>query len=138
NILTGGRADLVEGGIDLFGERPLWGYGSGSFQSAYRDHREDKDLPVTESHTEPVTVAAEQGLIGLVAYLLLILVALRTLSRGIWAGQPARVAVLAAFVALLVHTLAYAGFFDDPITWVLLAVGASLAHATPPAVREPA
>jgi len=138
NILTGGRADLVEGGIDLFGERPLQGYGSGSFQSAYRDHREDKDLPVTESHTEPVTVAAEQGLIGLVAYLLLILVALRTLSRGIWAGQPARVAVLAAFVALLVHTLAYAGFFDDPITWVLLAVGASLAHATPPAVREPA
>jgi putative inorganic carbon (HCO3(-)) transporter len=138
NILTGGRADLVEGGADLFAERPLWGYGSGSFQSAYRDHREDKDLPVTESHTEPVTVAAEQGLIGLVAYLLLILVALRTLSRGIWAGQPARVAVLAAFVALLVHTLAYAGFFDDPITWVLLAVGASLAHATPPAVREPA
>jgi hypothetical protein len=39
----------------------------------------------------------------------------------------ARAAVLAAFVALLVHTLAYAGFFEDPITWVLLAVGASLA-----------
>ena len=40
-----------------------------------------------------------------------------------------RAAVLAAFVALLVHTMAYAGFFEDPITWVLLAVGASLAHA---------
>ena len=38
-----------------------------------------------------------------------------------------RAAVLAAFVALLVHTMAYAGFFEDPITWVLLAVGASLA-----------
>jgi hypothetical protein len=36
-------------------------------------------------------------------------------------------AVLAAFVALLAHTMAYAGFFEDPITWVLLAVGASLA-----------
>ena len=47
---------------------------------------------------------------------------------------PARAAVLAAFVALLVHTMAYAGFFEDPITWVLLAIGASLAHA--PAVRE--
>jgi hypothetical protein len=39
----------------------------------------------------------------------------------------ARAAVLAAFVALLVHTLSYAGFFEDPITWVLLAIGASLA-----------
>ena len=35
--------------------------------------------------------------------------------------------MLAAFVALLVHTMAYAGFFEDPIAWVLMAVGASLA-----------
>ena len=41
----------------------------------------------------------------------------------------ARAAVLATFVALLVHTMAYAGFFEDPITWVLLAAGASLAAA---------
>ena len=57
------------------------------------------------------------------------------------AGIPARAAVLAAFVALLVHTLAYAGFFEDPITWVLLAVGASLAHAAAgddPVIRKPA
>jgi hypothetical protein len=47
----------------------------------------------------------------------------------------ARAAVLAAFVALLVHTMAYAGFFEDPITWVLLAIGASLAAA--PTVRKP-
>ncbi len=40
---------------------------------------------------------------------------------------PARPALLAAFVALLVHTMAYAGFFEDPIAWVLLAAGASLA-----------
>jgi hypothetical protein len=46
-----------------------------------------------------------------------------------------RAAVLAAFVALLVHTMAYAGFFEDPITWVLLAIGASLAA---PVVRQPA
>jgi putative inorganic carbon (hco3(-)) transporter len=163
NILTGGRANLVEGGAELFAERPLWGYGSGSFQEAYRDHREDKDVPVSESHTEPITVAAEQGLIGLALYISLIVVALWTLGRGIWAsraaggddregspgresprsetgpaGLAARATILAAFIALLVHTLSYAGFFDDPITWVLLAIGASLAHAAPPVVREPA
>ncbi len=161
NIDTSGRANLVSGGIDLFAERPIWGYGSGSFQAAYRDHRENKDVPVSISHTEPVTVAAEQGLLGLLLYVALIVVALWTMTSGIrgppvgsaegesenGAGLPrpqdspsallaGRAAVLAAFVALLVHTMAYAGFFEDPITWVLLAIGASLASA--PAVRDSA
>ncbi len=140
NIDTSGRANLVSGGLDLFAERPLQGYGSGSFQDAYRDHRENKDVPVSVSHTEPVTIAAEQGLLGLTLYVALIVVALWTMTAGI-RGPPsvplaARPAVLAAFVALLVHTMAYAGFFEDPITWVLLAIGASLAHA--PTVRDPA
>jgi O-antigen ligase len=145
NVDLSGRGSLVSGGVDLFGERPIQGYGSGSFQAAYREHRENKDAPVTVSHTEPVTVAAEQGLIGLAVYLALIVVALWTLGRGLWgpehAGIAARAAVLAAFVALLVHTLAYAGFFEDPITWVLLAIGASLAHAATgddPVIRRPA
>jgi hypothetical protein len=41
----------------------------------------------------------------------------------------ARAAVFATFVALIVHTMAYAGFYEDPITWVLLAAGVSLATA---------
>ncbi|HET9197003.1 MAG TPA: O-antigen ligase family protein [Solirubrobacterales bacterium] len=148
NVDLSGRGSLVSGGVDLFSERPGWGYGSGSFQAAYRDHRENKDAPVTISHTEPVTVAAEQGLLGLVLYLALIVVALGTLGNGLWSARAAgpvsalaaRAAVLAAFVALLVHTLAYAGFFEDPITWVLLAIGASLAHAATgdDPVRKPA
>jgi O-antigen ligase len=149
NVDLSGRGSLVSGGVDLFAERPIQGYGSGSFQAAYRNHRENKDAPVTVSHTEPVTVAAEQGLLGLLVYFALILVALGTLGRGLFtphpapgpAGPAARAAVLAAFVALLIHTLAYAGFFEDPITWVLLAVGASLAHAAAgdgPVIRKPA
>jgi O-antigen ligase len=167
NVDLSGRGSLISGGADLFSERPIQGYGSGSFQAAYREHRANKDAPVTVSHTEPVTVAAEQGLLGLLVYLALIAVALWTLGRGLWnaspaggadlgdhpspnaggggtksgsgpAGLAARAAVLAAFVALLVHTLAYAGFFEDPLTWVLLAVGASLAHADDPVIREPA
>jgi O-antigen ligase len=154
NLDTSGRANLVSGGAELFSERPLWGYGSGSFQTAYRDHLEtDKKAPVTISHTEPVTVGAEQGLIGLIAYVALVVVALWTMGAGLWARGPerappvtfiARAAVLAAFVTLLVHTMAYAGFFQDPITWVLMAIGASLAAArtgapdrTPPAATIP-
>jgi putative inorganic carbon (hco3(-)) transporter len=138
NLDTGGRANLVSGGAELFSERPVWGYGSGSFQQAYKNHLEGGKAAVTISHTEPVTVASEQGLIGLAAYVALVVVSLWTMGAGLWARGPdrdpphvliARAAVLAAFVALLVHTMAYAGFFQDPITWVLMAVGASLAAA---------
>ena len=65
NIDTSGRANLVSGGLELFAERPLQGYGSGSFQPAYTAHRTDENVPVSISHTEPVTIAAEQGLLGL-------------------------------------------------------------------------
>ncbi len=154
NSDTGGRANLVSGGTDLFAQRPLWGYGAGSFPRAYREHVATKKAPVSVSHTEPVTVAAEQGIVGFVAYAALLVVALWTMASGLFASRaggavggttpeealataggggspaatgPARQAVLAVFVALLVHTMAYAGFYEDPITWVLLAVGASLA-----------
>ncbi|HWC09520.1 MAG TPA: O-antigen ligase family protein, partial [Solirubrobacterales bacterium] len=142
NIIFSGRWDLVEGGFELWTERPLWGYGSGGFQAAYSEHRENKDKPVSVSHTEPVTVLAEQGLIGFALYLALLVVALWTMGSGMFKRAAARAppfagrgAVLAAFVALLVHTMAYAGFYEDPITWVLLAAGASLAAA---AARETA
>lgn len=136
NADTGGRANLASGGVQLFGQRPLWGYGSGSFPTAYREHIATRKAPVSVSHTEPVTVAAEQGAIGLLAYLALLVAALWTMAAGLLrqasaaAGPTAqfvgRAAVLAAFVGLLVHTMAYAGFYEDPIAWVLLAVGASL------------
>jgi hypothetical protein len=32
--------------------------------------------------------------------------------------------------------MSYAGFYEDPITWVLLAIGVSLAYGPP--VRDPA
>jgi O-antigen ligase len=137
---TSGRANLVSEGIALFGDRPVWGYGSGSFSTAYRKHRAGGSGQLNVSHTEPVTVAAEQGLLGLAAYVALLAAALLTLTRGMRAlmpgvrgppstatGPAARAIVLACFIALLAHTMAYAGFLEDPLTWVLLAIGGALA-----------
>jgi O-antigen ligase len=142
NIDTSGRANLVSGGIHLFTQRPVYGYGSGSFPKAYRKHVKTRKAPVSVSHTEPITVAAEQGIVGLALYAALVLTALWTMADGLRpslsrlstsragpARQVARAAILATFVALIVHTMAYAGFYEDPITWVLLAAGASLAAA---------
>ena len=138
---TGGRANLISGGLELFADRPVWGYGSGSFSEAFEEQITDGPALVSESHTEPVTVAAEQGALGLVAYAALVGVALWVLASGLGtmmpgirgspqsAGPPAiaAAAILAAMIALLVHTVTYAGFFEDPITWVLLAAGSVLA-----------
>jgi O-antigen ligase len=137
NIDTAGRANLVSGGLRLFAQRPVYGYGSGSFPRAYREHVDTGGVPVSISHTEPITVAAEQGVVGLAAYTALLVTALWTMGGGgllrfrpsAAGGIAARSAVLAAFVALLVHTMGYAGFYEDPIAWVLLAVGLSLARA---------
>ncbi len=137
NIDTSGRANLVSGGLKLFADRPAYGYGSGSFPKAYREHVRTREVPVSVSHTEPITIAAEQGLLGLAAYCALLAAALSMMWQAARrAPGPATAAVLAAFFALLAHTMAYAGFFEDPITWVLLAVGASLGAAAP--VRDAA
>ena len=38
---TSGRSTLIEGGLKLFAKRPLQGYGSGSFETEYRQVSED-------------------------------------------------------------------------------------------------
>ena len=129
NRATVGRSKLVTGGLDLWTERPLHGYGSGSFQDEYRRERHlDRPSDVTASHTTPVTVMAEQGLIGLVLYVVLIVVALQVLLTRA-RGSLARTAIAAMFAALVVHTIFYASFLEDPTTWVLLAAGTALAAA---------
>lgn len=127
NNATSGRARLVTGGLDLFARRPLQGFGSGSFSVEYKRHRSAKDQgTTTASHTIPVTVAAEQGLVGLALYVALLVAAALVLFRG--AGRsPPRIAVAACFAALVLHTLAYADFLEDPLTWTLLGVGVALA-----------
>jgi putative inorganic carbon (hco3(-)) transporter len=136
NGASSGRANLVTGGIDLFGDRPLWGYGSGSFVAQYRAHHPHSSKTLSASHTIPITIAAEQGLIGLLAYVALVLVALVALLRGAGA-DPVRGAIAAAFLALVFHTMLYADFLEDPITWTLLGIGSALAVSRPKAVRAP-
>jgi putative inorganic carbon (hco3(-)) transporter len=128
NGASSGRAGLVSGGIHMFESRPLWGYGSGAFVTEYRRRHPHSTTTLAASHTIAITIAAEQGLIGVVAYIALVLVSLAVLFRGA-RGDPPRVAIAAAFLALVFHTLLYADFLEDPVTWLLLGVGAALAAA---------
>jgi O-antigen ligase len=138
NNATTGRAKLIEGGLELFADRPLQGYGSGSFQKEYESHsKASVENATSASHTIPITVAAEQGIVGLALYVALIVVALLVLFRG--AGRsPPRIAIAACFAALVLHTFAYADFLEDPLTWTLLGIGVALARAGELGGRDPA
>jgi O-antigen ligase len=147
---SGNRLELVEGGLSMVADRPLYGFGSGSFGKEFRE-REDasSQRAASASHTIPITIAAEQGVIGLTAYLVLVVTSLRLLFAGLGplAGRdpPARFvtrAFLAAgYAALVFHTLLYAAYLEDPITWTLLAIGIVLlrpvAESNGPAAAEP-
>ncbi len=132
---TAGRASLIEGGLELFEKRPLQGYGSGAFEKEYKRHtsasQATEQNAVSASHTIPVTIAAEQGLPGLVVYAVLLAVAFLALFTG--AGRsPPRIALAACLAALVLHTWTYSDFLEDPFTWALLAIGVALARAGGP------
>jgi O-antigen ligase len=135
---TSGRYDLIKGGLKLFKDEPIAGQGSGSFARDYRRAEHvSAERAASASHTIPVTVAAEQGAIGLASYLALLAVAFVRLFRGA-RRVPERAAVAAAFTALVAHSMLYAAFLEDPLTWTLLGVGTAMALWATVAERDPA
>jgi O-antigen ligase len=124
---TSGRYDLIKGGVELFTDEALAGQGSGSFSREYRRvEHVSPERAASASHTIPVTVAAEQGAIGLAAYGLLMIAAFTRLLRRA-RGAPEKAAVAAAFIALVAHSMMYAAFLEDPLTWTLLGAGTAMA-----------
>ena len=128
---TSGRTKLISGGLELLADRPLYGYGSGSFETEYKRHGRTSTTAAnatSASHTIPMTVAAEQGIIGLAVYIALLIAAFAVLFTG--AGRsPPRIALAACFAALAHRTWTYADFLEDPITWTLLGIGVAVSRA---------
>jgi O-antigen ligase len=138
NETSSGRAKLVRGGLEMAADRPVFGFGAGSFSDRYRERERVLSSRISaESHTIPITVAAEQGVIGLAAYGWLLFSAFELIFGGLKRTLRrrrasvvlvARCVVAAGFCALLLHTLVYAAFLEDPLTWALLAMAAALRH----------
>jgi O-antigen ligase len=141
NRATSGRVDLMRGGLGMFADRPLYGYGSGSFAERFRAReKKGQAQAASASHTIPITVAAEQGVIGLAAYVFVLVAAFRLLFGGLLRlrreaapspRQLGRMVVAAAFAALVFHTLLYADFLEDPIAWALIGIGVALRRGPP-------
>jgi O-antigen ligase len=122
---TSDRTRRVEDTARVVKDAPVVGVGIGGQPTASRRlSGRDRPTPNFVSHTTPVTVAAELGLIGLALYLWLLVGGARAIV-GVGRLEPALgLGLGASLLALFVHALFYSGFLEDPLTWVVLAVAA--------------
>jgi len=135
NQLTSDRTQRVEKTTRVIARHPLAGVGIGGQPRASRAlAKSGRPTPNFVSHTTPLTVAAELGIVGLALYVWLLVGGARLLATVTRLDRPLGLALGASFLALFVHALSYSGFLEDPITWVVLGVGAgTLAWARRPA-----
>jgi hypothetical protein len=125
NHITSDRTERVEDTTRVIEHNPAVGVGIGGQPRASRELAgSDRPTPNFVSHTTPLTVAAELGAIGVLLYVWLLAGGARLIDLVRRRDQAIGLALAASFVALFVHALFYSGFLEDPITWLVLAVGA--------------
>ena len=125
NHITSDRTERVEDTVKVIRKDPLVGVGIGGQARASRELiGSDRPTPNFVSHTTPLTVAAELGVIGLALYIWLLLGGMRLITVVHRREEALGLALGASFLALFVHALFYSGFLEDPITWLVLGVAA--------------
>src|SRR3954449_5501067 len=125
--VTSDRTGRVQDATRVIRHHPVVGVGIGNqARVSRRLAGSDRPTPNFVSHTTPLTVAAELGVIGLALYTWLLVGGARMLLEVPRRDRPLGLALGAAFLALFVHALFYSGFVEDPLTWVILGVGAGL------------
>jgi putative inorganic carbon (HCO3(-)) transporter len=138
---TSGRTRLARVTWVVFTNHPVVGVGIGGQPQASRDEAKTQlSAKRDRSHTTPLTVAAELGIVGLLVYLALLAGATRLLFLLTRVNRALGLGAAAVFLTLLVHSLFYAGFFEDPIVWGVIALAAWALLAIPqrsPARRTP-
>jgi O-antigen ligase/polysaccharide polymerase Wzy-like membrane protein len=133
NSASSGRYSLVANGVRIAEAHPVAGVGVGGFKHAYakRTHLRGREPKTAASHDTPVTVAAETGGVGLLLFAwlagALLVDGFRRIDRSL-AGRVSLAAVL-TLAAILVHSLFYNDFFEDPTAWGLFGL---IALAVPP------
>jgi hypothetical protein len=136
--VTSGRSRLVTVTLDAFRERPVAGVGVGGQPRASSEIVRKGSPSRNASHTSPLTVLAELGVIGFALYLWLLAATFWALVLVSRTDRTFAVGLGAVLLALVVHSLLYAGFFEDPLTWGVIGL-TSGALATAPqrsAARE--
>ena len=119
--VTSDRSRRVALTARVFVHHPIVGVGIGSQPRASQQISSEGGAPTLfVSHTTPLTVAAELGVLGLALYGLLLGGAAAALARVRRLDPILGLSLAAVFVGLFVHSAFYSGFFEDPMTWLVL------------------
>ena len=130
--VTSDRSRRIDLTVEVIRDHPLKGVGLGAQPVESQRRSEQGGSPSRfVSHTTPLTVAAELGLIGLALYIALLVGGALLVDRVRRRHATLGLTLGAVLLALVVHSLAYSGFFEDPITWVALAIGCAFLAAEP-------
>jgi hypothetical protein len=124
--VTSDRSTLVQVTWPVYAAHPVVGVGIGSQPLASRrveDAKKRKSKNV--SHTTPLTVAAELGTIGLVVYLVFLAALGRAILEAWRRHRALGIALAGCGTALVVQSLFYGGFFEDPFVWGIAGVAAA-------------
>ena len=118
--VTSGRSRLVNVTLDAFQARPVAGVGIGGQPRASAEESGKGSPSRNASHTTPLTVLAELGVLGFGLYLWVLIAAAWALWLLTRANRIFAMGLAAVLLVLVVHSLLYAGFFEDPLTWGVL------------------
>jgi O-antigen ligase/polysaccharide polymerase Wzy-like membrane protein len=133
--VTSGRSRLVDVTVEAFKERPVAGVGIGGQPRASSEIVKKGSPSRNASHTTPLTILAELGVIGFVLYVWLLAATAWALVLVARVDRTLGVGLGAVLLVLTVHSMLYAGFFEDPLTWGVIGLAcAALARA--PATSE--
>jgi putative inorganic carbon (HCO3(-)) transporter len=135
---TSDRSRRIELTAKVFAHHPLAGVGlGGQPRASQKLATRVGPLQNFVSHTTPLTVAAELGILGLLLYVTLLVGAGRALVAARRRDEVLGLSLAAVLLALFVHSLAYSGFFEDPITWLVLGIAAAVLAVPEPRRIEP-
>ena len=104
---------------------PVYGVGIGGQPKASLEASGAGSVKKDASHTTPLTVAAELGVIGFAALALLLAAESRALFLVTKRRRALGLSLAAVLLTLFVHSLFYAGFFENPITWGVIGLTAA-------------
>jgi hypothetical protein len=139
--VTSGRLRLWKLARHVVENHPVLGAGLGGFsRAALAGTTHPWRVASAASHTTPLTLIAEQGPLGIVLYAGLFAAAIYT---AVITGpmRAVRLTLLAALIAILMSSIFYNAYFEDPASWILImliAIAATTLDDRPPAGEPPA
>ena len=143
DIATSRRLSLWNTGLSIVRAHWLNGIGPRGFRTSYREFAKPDDYWIklgssgqTHPHLMVLEVLIETGIIGLIAYALLLIILVRTMWRRRLEDPASAVFLMVAVVAwfpLNAH-LAFYGSYWSNIAWIAIALGCVSYHDNGPAL----